>query len=79
MALRFAAAAPGRARESILVTGVRRDTSARASEARPGDELTVLDISLAANARDPSGCWRAGRAAAISITTRPERYPGIPT
>ncbi|HZM45570.1 MAG TPA: acetyltransferase [Burkholderiales bacterium] len=40
-------------RESILVTGVKRDIHLLARvEARPGDELTVLDISLAANARD---------------------------
>jgi len=40
-------------RESVLVTGVKRDIRLLARvEARAGDELTVLDVSLAANAKD---------------------------
>ena len=40
-------------RKSVLVTGVKRDIRLLARvEARPGDELTVLDVSLAANAKD---------------------------
>jgi hypothetical protein len=40
-------------RESVLVTGVKRDIHLLARvAARPGDELTVLAISLAANAQD---------------------------
>jgi hypothetical protein len=40
-------------RESVLVTGVKRDINLLARvEARAGDELTVLDVSLAVNARD---------------------------
>ena len=40
-------------RASVMVTGVKRDINLLARvEAQPGDELTVLDISLAANAKD---------------------------
>src|SRR6185295_2164578 len=40
-------------RESILVTGVKRDINLLSRvEARAGDELTVLDIALGANAPD---------------------------
>ena len=40
-------------RESVLVTGVKRDIHLLSRvQARAGDELTVLDISLAANAQD---------------------------
>ncbi len=40
-------------RESVLVTGVKRDINLLSRvAARAGDELTILDISLAANAKD---------------------------
>ena len=40
-------------RDSILVTGVKRDIKLLSRvEARAGDQLTVLDVSLAANAKD---------------------------
>jgi hypothetical protein len=48
-------------RASVLVTGVKRDIRLLARvEARPGDELTVLDISLAANAGDLARLLAAG-------------------
>ena len=40
-------------RASVLVTGVKRDIRLLARvQTRPGDELTVLDVSLAANAEE---------------------------
>ena len=48
-------------RESVLVTGVKRDIHLlERVAARAGDELTVLDISLAANAQDLARLLAAG-------------------
>ena len=48
-------------RSSVLVTGVKRDIQLLARvAAKPGDELTVLDISLAANASDLERLLAAG-------------------
>jgi len=47
--------------ESVLVTGVKRDIDLLARvKARAGDELTVLDISLAVNAKDLARLLAAG-------------------
>ncbi|HXV10030.1 MAG TPA: acetyltransferase [Burkholderiales bacterium] len=48
-------------RDSVLVTGVKRDIHLLARvNARAGDELTVLDISLRTNARDLARLLAAG-------------------
>ena len=48
-------------RDSVLVTGVKRDIHLLARvDARAGDELTVLDISLRTNARDLARLLAAG-------------------
>lgn len=48
-------------RDSVLVTGVKRDIHLLARvEARSGDELTVLDISLRTNAKDLARLLAAG-------------------
>ena len=48
-------------RNTVLVTGAKRDIRLLARvEARPGDELLVLDISLEANARDLARLLAAG-------------------
>jgi hypothetical protein len=48
-------------RDAVLVTGVKRDIGLLARvEARPGDELLVLDVSLDANARDLARLLAAG-------------------
>ena len=48
-------------RTSVLVTGVKRDVRLlKRVTARPGDELTVLDISLAANAPELARLLAAG-------------------
>jgi hypothetical protein len=48
-------------RDSVLVTGVKRDIHLLARvDARAGDELTVLDISLRANAKDLARLLAAG-------------------
>jgi hypothetical protein len=48
-------------RPSVLVTGVKRDVRLlERVNARPGDELTVLDVSLAANAAELARLLAAG-------------------
>jgi hypothetical protein len=48
-------------RDSVLVTGVKRDIHLLARvDARAGDELTVLDISLRTNAKDLARLLAAG-------------------